>query len=201
MSKHCPIYGVAIYADCLECENKICKKEIEINNDPIYEFKTPYSPQDCLLNGHIYYIGNKIVSYECYIFNYRINIYTDSYLIEIHKAKHISDIPHLHYYYYCTKESCFFNEEVQKISQDELAILVNKNWSKSPNFVRSIRNRDYLRIIKRRAIEILIQNQQIIFDKMKDKYIGYDLYMFNQEMEERRKIRKIREDKENGTNI
>ena len=29
MSKYCPLYGIAIYADCLECENKICKKEIE----------------------------------------------------------------------------------------------------------------------------------------------------------------------------
>lgn len=26
MSKHCPLYGVAIYMDCLECENKICRK-------------------------------------------------------------------------------------------------------------------------------------------------------------------------------
>ena len=31
---------------------------------------------------------------------------------------------------------------------------------------------------------------------MKGKYIGYDLYMFNQEMEERHKIKKIREGKE-----
>ena len=29
MSKYCPLYGIAIYADCLECENKICKKEME----------------------------------------------------------------------------------------------------------------------------------------------------------------------------
>ena len=27
MSKECPIKGIAIYADCLECDNKICKKE------------------------------------------------------------------------------------------------------------------------------------------------------------------------------
>jgi hypothetical protein len=27
MSKHCPIYGIAIYADCLECDNKLCRKE------------------------------------------------------------------------------------------------------------------------------------------------------------------------------
>ena len=27
MSKECPIKGIAIYADCLECDNKICNKE------------------------------------------------------------------------------------------------------------------------------------------------------------------------------
>lgn len=27
MSKDCPIYGKAIYMDCLECEEKLCKKE------------------------------------------------------------------------------------------------------------------------------------------------------------------------------
>lgn len=27
MSKECPIKGIAIYTDCLECDNKICKKE------------------------------------------------------------------------------------------------------------------------------------------------------------------------------
>lgn len=28
MSKHCPKYGcIVIYADCLECEDKVCKKE------------------------------------------------------------------------------------------------------------------------------------------------------------------------------
>lgn len=27
MSKHCPKYGcIVIYADCLECEDKICKR-------------------------------------------------------------------------------------------------------------------------------------------------------------------------------
>ena len=29
MSKYCPLYEIAIYANCLECENKICKKEIK----------------------------------------------------------------------------------------------------------------------------------------------------------------------------
>ena len=27
MSKPCPIFGKAIYADCLECEEKLCKKQ------------------------------------------------------------------------------------------------------------------------------------------------------------------------------
>lgn len=29
MSKRCPIYGIAIYADCLECDDKPCRKEIK----------------------------------------------------------------------------------------------------------------------------------------------------------------------------
>lgn len=29
MSKHCPIYGIAIYTDCLECDDKPCRKEIK----------------------------------------------------------------------------------------------------------------------------------------------------------------------------
>ena len=35
MSKHCPKYGcIVIYADCLECEDKICKRrKIENGNN------------------------------------------------------------------------------------------------------------------------------------------------------------------------
>lgn len=32
MAKHCPLYNCKVlYLDCLECENKICKKEINKN--------------------------------------------------------------------------------------------------------------------------------------------------------------------------
>ena len=39
MSRHCPKYGcIVIYADCLECEDKICKKEKNKNGNINTEF-------------------------------------------------------------------------------------------------------------------------------------------------------------------
>ena len=32
MSKPCPLFGVAIYMDCLECEEKVCKKSYKYKN-------------------------------------------------------------------------------------------------------------------------------------------------------------------------
>lgn len=31
MSKSCPLYGKAIYLDCLECDNKVCKRQYKYN--------------------------------------------------------------------------------------------------------------------------------------------------------------------------
>lgn len=41
MSKHCPKYGcIVIYADCLECEDKICKRiKIENGNNKLFTKK------------------------------------------------------------------------------------------------------------------------------------------------------------------
>ena len=38
MSKHCPKYGCTVlYADCLECEDKICKRrKIENGNNKLF---------------------------------------------------------------------------------------------------------------------------------------------------------------------
>ena len=32
MSRSCPMYGKAIYMDCLDCNNKLCEKEIKMKN-------------------------------------------------------------------------------------------------------------------------------------------------------------------------
>lgn len=32
MAKHCPLYGIAIYMDCLECEEKRCKQNGRTTN-------------------------------------------------------------------------------------------------------------------------------------------------------------------------
>ena len=37
MSKYCPLYGIAIYADCLECENKMKYNKIVIGIDQSYK--------------------------------------------------------------------------------------------------------------------------------------------------------------------
>lgn len=41
MSRHCPKYGcIVIYADCLECEDKICKRrKIENGNNKLFTKK------------------------------------------------------------------------------------------------------------------------------------------------------------------
>jgi hypothetical protein len=35
MSKHCPLYGVAIYMDCLECEEKPCKNPVKMEGGKV----------------------------------------------------------------------------------------------------------------------------------------------------------------------
>lgn len=53
MSKHCPIYGIAIYADCLECDDKPCRKENIKKMKPTYKNKDLgiiLDNNDCLLS-------------------------------------------------------------------------------------------------------------------------------------------------------
>lgn len=48
MSRHCPKYGcIVIYADCLECEDKICKSNVKMKK-PKYEIgQTLYIVYEC----------------------------------------------------------------------------------------------------------------------------------------------------------
>lgn len=48
MSRHCPKYGcIVIYADCLECEDKICKRNMKMKK-PKYEIgQTLYIVYEC----------------------------------------------------------------------------------------------------------------------------------------------------------
>lgn len=54
MSKHCPKWGAyVLYADCLECDDKICKKE-KIERKPKYGFDdTLYIVYECSKNNII----------------------------------------------------------------------------------------------------------------------------------------------------
>lgn len=66
MSKHCPKYGcIVIYADCLECEDKVCKKEI-VNKTPKYNIDdTLYIVYECSKNN-IIILRAKIICIKIY---------------------------------------------------------------------------------------------------------------------------------------
>jgi hypothetical protein len=123
-------------------------------------------------------------AYMCTVFGYEITQYSCTKEIEVYKKKWVRDTSvNLHYYYYISDnlnngKSLFYNECIEPITQETLASIANRNWSKTPNFIKTEANKLFLKQMKIKYIKCLEYYKQIIFDEQKQKYISYDFYMF-----------------------
>jgi hypothetical protein len=191
---------VAIYADCLECEDKLCKNPIFI--DYIQKVKTIqqkskiwqilrnrrdiYSLENndnLLLNGGMSCDAFDCpYSYTCNVFGYEMCFYSRTKIIEVYKMKWSANnnSVNLHYYYFISDKApnLFADECIERITQEKLASIANRNWAEYKNFVKTKANKLFLKQMKIKYIKCLEYHKQIIYDEKEKKYKPYDFYMF-----------------------
>ena len=123
---------------------------------------------------------DKPVCYMCKLDGYEITHWSGTKKISVYKTKYIREFPNLHYYYYCSPDlyNLFESNCVEPLSQEELAKIANKNWSRFNNFVRNKVNVAFLREMKNRYIKCLVNDRQIIYRPSVKKYVPYSFYEF-----------------------
>lgn len=161
------------HADYQEAANKIKLRSriwCIIRSDWEHNLLNVGMSTDCL---------DKPIAYSAHIGNYEITHWANSKKIEIYKAKIIRDIPRLHYFYYQSPGVIkIFDDCQEELCQEELAKLANKNWAKSPNFVRNKTNLAAMREMKKKYIKCLEYDKQIIYSEEEKKYISYNYALF-----------------------
>lgn len=129
--------------------------------------------------AYMCYLGSK----DNYSSKFEIIHYSRTKKIEIYKSKYEGDIPNLHYYYYLSDgiQQIFKDDHRERLTQDDLCKLANKNWSTFPNFVKNPVNAAFLKQMKIKLINCLIHDKQIIYSKKENKYISYNFMEFCKE--------------------
>lgn len=196
----CPLFGKAIYLDCLDCERKFCKtmcysrlqkeyvkksKEIQ-KRSKIFQILRgiKYSEFAGALNVGMAVDGFDCpYAYNCRVFGYEIVSYSRQKAIEVYKEKWKSEGNsvgglNLHHYFFVSDNApnIFKDECVERIEQEKLANLANRNWADSKNFVKNKMNALAMKEMKKKFINLMLYHKQIAYDENKRKYVGYDYY-------------------------
>lgn len=200
MSKPCPLYGKAIYLDCLECEDKPCKSAVNAPKETDAMRRYKKHAQQIQRRSKIFQIIRKQkpeipysvgmvtdgfdcpYSYSCLVFGYEITSFSRCKAITVYKRKFYSDIRlNLHHHFYVSPNapSIFKEQCIEPISQETLAKLANKDWTKGikgkagPKELTPL-NAEMLRIMQRKYILTLVYHKQIVYSHYSQKYIAYD---------------------------
>lgn len=121
-------------------------------------------------------------SYNIKVGGFEIESFSRSKAITVYKSKVITDSNiNLHYYYFVSDgapETYYSKKEkVEKISQDTLANIANKDWLKKfKNFDKY--NKKMVEIMKTKYIKSMEYHKQIKYSEFYKKYISYDKYMY-----------------------
>lgn len=190
----CPLFGKAIYLDCLECEDKICRETslIKSYKEKVKEIQKRSKIWNIYRSGKAeipYSVGMITNGFDCpYSYNvnvcgYEIISYSGQRAIEIYKNKWYSDTRlNLHHFYFVSNNApnIFKNECVEEISQEDLAKIANRDWLKYFRMFDEY-NRKMVEIMKIKYIKTLEYHKQIKYSEYYKKYVSYDYYMYIKE--------------------
>lgn len=146
------------------------------NRKDIYSLDNPDS---LILNGGMSEMGIGLpYSYMCNVFGFEITFYSRSKLCTVFKSKYENNRPNLHYHYFISDDDfpLFKSELREKIDQETLSKLANRDWTKYDRFIQTEANTLFMKYMKYKYIKYMEYHKQIIFDKNKNKYVSYDFY-------------------------
>lgn len=129
-------------------------------------------------------------AYNCKVFGYEIISYSRQKAVEVYKEKWKSEGNsvgglNLHHYFFVSDNApnIFKDECVERISQEKLASIADRNWAESKNFVKNKENALAMREMKKKFINLMLYHEQIVYSEKERKYVSYDFMEFLKEQE------------------
>lgn len=197
MAVSCPLYGKALYLDCLECDNKVCRETslIKSYKEKVKEIQKRSKIWNIYRSGKAkfpYTVGMNTFdgydipySYNISVYGYEITSYSGQKAITVYKKKWYSDYSINLYHFYFVSDGApetYYSkkEKVEEISQEELAKLANRDWLKCFRLSDEY-NRKMVEVMKIKYIKTLEYHKQIKYSEYYKKYVSYDYYMYSKE--------------------